>query len=261
MKQMACLFLGTGASMGIPHIGCHCRVCSSTNSKNHRLRSSVLLTVNQKKILVDCGPDYRQQALKYRIDTLDGFMLTHAHHDHTASLDELRAYRFCSCDSMPCLLSRDTLKDIQLRFSYMFATNMHSKRCVSKFNTLVLPDEAGEIEFCGVRVVYFSFMHADIMVNGFRVGSWAYITDISTYRENIFDYLKGVETLVISALQFAPSPLHFSVDEAIDFSRRVGARQTWLTHIGHEMEHEHANAYLPENIRVAYDGLELTMRG
>jgi phosphoribosyl 1,2-cyclic phosphate phosphodiesterase len=249
------LFLGTGSSMGIPVIGCKCPVCQSDSHYNKRWRSSALLMMDNKKILIDCGPDFREQALRYRIDQLDGVIVTHAHHDHTAGFDELRIFSLRAQQAIPCLLSADTLTDLKKRFYYIFDENGPYAAQTAKFQLQLLESERGETLFVGHHIRYFSFRQGGMLVNGFRFNNLAYISDIRDYSEEIFDDLKGVETLVISALRFSPTPLHFSVDEAVDFSRRVGAERTWLVHIAHELDHEKINAYLPPNVRLAYDGL------
>lgn len=250
------LFLGTGGSMGIPVIGCHCSVCSSKNPHDKRTRTSALIKTGNQNILIDCGPDYHQQALKFHIETLDGLILTHSHNDHTAGLDELRIYTARSRKSLPCLLSKETAEEIRSRFSYFFHSRSQSQMIVSKVNLSILEKERGDVDFLGLKIRYFTFEQAIMKVNGFRIGNLAYVSDIRTYPETIFEDLADVDFLILSALRYTPSELHFSIDEAIDFSRRVGARKTWLTHIAHEVEHDQANAYLPENIQLAYDGLE-----
>lgn len=244
--------------MGIPVIGCDCEVCQSTNPCNKRLRSSVLLTIDGKKILIDCGPDYRFQALQYDIRTLDGLILTHSHYDHTAGVDELRVYVMRNKQPIPCLLGHETLRDLEQRFYYLFNTDDKSDVLKAKFDLQILKDKRGMTEFLGIKILYTSFEQAGMRVNGFRFGNLAYISDIRKFDEIIYEDLKGLDTLIISALRFTPSHLHFSIDEAVAFIQRCGAKKGWLMHISHEVEHLHANAYLPENIRMAYDGLEIS---
>ncbi len=256
MKTSASLrFLGTGGSMGIPVIGCDCSVCTSSDPNNKRQRTSALLTVGDKKILIDCGPDFHAQALHFHINTLDGVILTHAHNDHTAGLDELRVYHMRSHKPLPLLLSQATYDDIKQRFNYIFTKEDTFYKLTSKFEIKLLSDERGKVEFLGIPLSYLTYEQARMKVNGFRFGNLAYITDIRDYPETIFADLKGVETLVLSSLRFTPSPLHLSLDEAVEFAQRAGARKTWLMHIAHELDHERSNAYLPENIKLAYDGL------
>lgn len=250
------LFLGTGGSMGVPVIGCHCPVCSSDDPHNKRLRPSALLKVGGKNILIDCGPDFRQQALKFGIDQLDGTILTHAHNDHTAGIDELRVYYMHTHHSLPLLLSDETAQDIKARFAYIF-TKERFYKLLPTFELHEFTGERGEVEFLGLQIGFHSYLQAGMTVHGYRIGNLAYLTDIKDYDEAIFPFLKGVDLLVLSALRFTSSPLHFTVDEASSFAQQAGAKMTWLTHLAHELDYEETNARLPENVRLAYDGLEI----
>jgi len=260
MNNTNLLFLGTGGSMGIPVIGCSCAVCHSTNPKNQRMRPSVLLQYSGKQLLIDCGPDFHQQAIKHRINHLDGLILTHAHNDHTAGLDELRALFMVSKTPMTCLLSKETYSDIARRYDYMMKAPKPVQGVaplISKFNFCEIPHDVCSMEFLGAHWDIFSYHQIGMKVNGFRSGSFAYVTDIRDYEESIFENLQNLDVLVLSALRFTPSPFHLSVDEAIEFAKRVGAKKTFLNHIAHELDHAHAEAYLPEGIYCAYDGLEI----
>lgn len=251
------IFLGTGASLGVPVIGCKCSVCHSDNPFNRRLRPSVLIQLDQKQFLIDSGPDFRQQALQNHIHHLDGLLLTHAHHDHTAGLDDLRAIYYHRSEPLPTLLSFDTARDIQKRFEYLFKPNPYLVDQPSRFGLQILPEKEGTIVFEGIKVGYVNYVQGGMQVNGYRLGSLAYLSDIRDFEDSIFTSLIGVKTLIISALRFTTSPLHLSVDEAVDFANRVGAEHVWLTHISHDLDHEKANAYLPSHIRLAYDGLSI----
>lgn len=255
-KSSTFLFLGTAGSMGIPVIGCSCSVCASSDRHNKRMRPSALLTINDKKILIDCGPDFHAQAIHYCITALDGVIFTHSHYDHTAGIDELRVYHMRRGVALPCLLSKSTAEDIVVRFPYIFAPDADYNKLVAKFNLQLLPEERGVTDFLDIPIRYFSYEQAHMQVNGFRFGNLAYVTDIRHYPETIFEDLKDVEILILSALRYKLSHLHLSVDEAVEFAQKVGAKQTWLNHLAHDLEHEKTNAYLPENIRLAYDGLQ-----
>lgn len=251
------LFLGTGGSVGVPVIGCSCAVCQSHDPRNQRLRPSVLLRYAKRLFLVDVGPDFRVQALRYGITHLDGLLLTHAHHDHTAGFDDLRPIYYKRGSPLPVLLSRETAQDIQRRYHYLFQPEPGQENFETRFNLQLLPEDQGEVIFENVAIRYVVYTQGGMRVNGYRIGNVAYISDIRHFHSSIFDHLKGTKDLIVSALRYVPSPLHFSVDEAIDFAKQVGAERVWLTHISHELEHEHTNAYLPANMKVAYDGLEI----
>lgn len=249
------LFLGTGGSLGIPVVGCRCHVCRSTSPFNQRLRPSGLVTVGKRRFLIDCGPDFRQQALRYDLDTLDGILFTHSHQDHIAGVDELRIYRTRSKKALSCLLSEATAVDLKTRYPYIFNGGGHEK-LTAKLDLQLLEGRQGVTTFEGLRIGYVSYEQAGMQVNGFRFGNFAYLSDVSHYSDEIFSELVGVEILVVSALRFTTSQFHLSVDQAVAFAERVGAKQAWLTHIAHELEHEATNRYLPAHVRMAFDGLE-----
>lgn len=241
--------------MGIPVIGCHCPVCSSTEVYNKRLRPAALITVDEKNILIDAGQDYRTQALRYHIDDLDGVIFTHAHHDHTAGIDDLRVYYMRDKEPLPCLLSQATANEIKTRYDYIFSKKRSQDKLIPKLALKVLEGERGVVDFLRLKISYFTYTQAGMPVNGYRFGNLAYVSDIRHYPETILEDLSGVEVLVLSALRDQPSPMHFSISEAVNFAAKVGASQTWLTHIAHEVDHESVNGRLPSNIQLAYDGL------
>lgn len=258
MSKGVFVIIGSGGSMGIPVVGCRCEVCCSHSAQNKRLRPSALVKFEGRNFLIDCGPDFRQQALNYHIDHLDGVIVTHAHHDHTAGLDELRIYTLRSGNPLPCLLSDETLEELKVRFYYIFEDKPgNGPKLTTNLKTECLQGDSGDYVFEGLPLSYISYVQGGMKVNGFRFGNLAYLTDIKGYNDTIFPGLQGLETLVVSALRYTPSPLHFTVDDAIAFAQKVGAKQTWLTHIAHELDAERTNAYLPDSIRVTYDGLEL----
>jgi phosphoribosyl 1,2-cyclic phosphate phosphodiesterase len=252
------LFLGTGASMGIPVVGCNCEVCHSPLTFNQRLRPSVLIKAHFKQFLIDVGPDFRFQALSHKIHSLDGVLLTHAHQDHTAGIDDLRPIYYKRITSLPLLLSKETSEEIERRYRYLLTPAFDQKDFVERLHLQLLPISLeGEIEFGGVKIGYVTYEQGGMSVNGFRFGDLAYLSDIRTFPDTIFQALKGLKILVISALRYTSSPLHFSIDEAIDFANKIGVEKVWLTHISHELEHDKVNAYLPKHVKLAYDGLEI----
>ena len=253
-EQVRLLFLGTGGSMGIPVIGCTCAVCQSNDSKDRRLRPSVLLHIGSKKILVDSGPDYRTQALLYKIHHLDGVIITHAHHDHTAGIDDLRAYHLFDKHPLPCLMSDATAQDLFVRYDYIF-NGFKKQTLVPKLSVEQFSAKRGRHVFLGIPFDYFTYTQGGMEVNGFKVGSLGFVSDVKEYPPSIFEDLKGIKTLVISALRFETSPLHLSVNEAVEFSKKTGAEKTYLTHISHDLSHHEVSLKLPPGISMAYDGL------
>ncbi|MCH9625865.1 MAG: Ribonuclease BN [Chlamydiales bacterium] len=251
------LFLGTGGSAGIPMVGCHCSVCSSLEPKNKRLRPSGLLTIDGKKLLIDTGPDFRTQALRYGIDHLDGVLLTHSHFDHVAGLDELRSYYLIDRKPLAVVIPKPTLADLKKRYDYLFRAKSWGVSLTAQLEFQVLESERGETQFLDIPIRYTCFEQAGMPVTGYRFGSFAYISDIRVYPESIFEDLSGVKTLVLSALRHELSLMHLNIEEAIEFAQKVGAKKTYFTHMGHELEHISTNQNLPTGFELAYDGLLL----
>lgn len=260
MKEGKFLFLGTGASMGIPVIGCTCRVCSSLASQNKRLRPSGLIEARGKRFLIDVGPDFREQALKFGITHLDGLLLTHVHFDHIAGIDDLRAFYFIHKTKIPCLLSKETLEDLKIRYHYLFRPMAEHTTMSAQIEFEPLETDFGEVDFQGIRIKYMSYFQGKTKVTGFRLGDFAYVSDIRTYTDELIDSLKGVNTLVVSALRERLSPVHFSVNEAVEFAQKIGAKKTYFTHIAHELDHVETNKKLPPGIELGYDGQQFHFR-
>jgi phosphoribosyl 1,2-cyclic phosphate phosphodiesterase len=251
------LFLGTGASMGTPVMTCRCPVCTSKNPFDHRLRPAGLLKLGQERILIDSGPDLRQQALKFGIDRLDAVLITHTHFDHIAGLDDLRVYYFLHKKTLPCLLSKDSYQEIQERTPYFFKKSNDDVMGGSRFNFQVIKDDFGMEAFAGRRWQIMTFEQGGMKVTGYRLGSFAYVMDLKHFSSDIYQALKGVEVLVMSALRYTASPAHLSMEEAVAFASKVGAQQTWFSHIAHDLDHETTNQQLPPGVKLAYDGLEI----
>jgi phosphoribosyl 1,2-cyclic phosphate phosphodiesterase len=243
--------------MGTPVVTCECAVCRSKDPHDRRLRPAGLMTVGGKRLLFDTGPDFREQALKIGLRDLDGVVLTHTHFDHIAGIDDLRVYYFIHNKTLPCMLSQESYDDLKLRYSYFFKKSEDDVMGPSRFDFQILKGDFGTAEFLGLKWGYLSYHQNQMKVTGYRLGKFAYVLDIRDYSEKIVEALKGVEVLVLSALRLTPSPAHLSLEEAVEFARKVGAKMTWFSHIAHNLGHEEGNKKLPPNIRLAYDGLEI----
>jgi len=251
------LFLGTGASMGTPVLTCRCPVCLSSNPLNKRLRPSALISIGEKKFLIDAGPDLREQALRAGLQRLDGLLLTHTHFDHIAGIDDLRVFPVLHKKTVPCLLSEESLQDLKRRYHYFFDGPKDDVMLGGRFRFQLLEGDAGTADFEGFKWGYFSYAQNKMKVAGLKIGNLAYVLDIRDFDERVYAALKGVEILVLSALRYTTSPAHLSLEQAVAFAKKVGARQTWFSHIAHEMEHEEASLKLPPGVRLAFDGLEI----
>lgn len=252
------MFLGTGGSLGVPEVGCHCGVCRSTNPENQRFRSAGLLTINDKKLLIDVGPDIRSQALTFQIERLDGVLITHPHYDHIGGLDDLRIYYFLQKKPLPCLLSRDSLSELQQRYHYMMRPIVPGKSITAQIDFQVLDQDFGVQSFLDIPIEYMTYTQTGMNVTGFRIGGFAYISDIREYTDEVIQRLQGIDLLILSALRHTPTLMHFSLDEAVAFSRHIQAKRTYFTHIAHDLDHDTTNRMLPSDIRLGYDGLELS---
>lgn len=240
--KMEVQLLGTGGSFGIPGIGCHCSVCRSKNPKNQRLRSSCLVKCDGMLTLIDPSPDIRQVCLRYGIEHIDRVLVTHYHEDHIGGFNDLRPLFIKNHGSqLPLYLSEESLSVVQMRFAYL----MH------RFEIHKLQGSEGKSD----GFSYFSYRQGDVGVTGFRFGCFAYVTDIKEHRDEIFGELEGVEALVIGALNWKGTGLHFSLEEAMEFCQQVGAKQVIFTHISHEIEHEETNRKLPKGFTLGYDGM------
>lgn len=253
---MKLTILGSGTSNGVPQIGCHCRTCRSTDPRDRRLRCSSLIESDSgTRILIDCGPDFRQQIMPLPSQHLDAIFITHEHYDHVGGLDDLRPVQLFNVNVYAEQLCADHLMQ---RIPYCFTPKEKRYPGVPSINLeqmdLHVPVKVGD-----VTVIPFRVMHGLLPIAGFRIGTLAYITDMSTLPDSEWEYVAGAETLVVNALHHRPHPSHQTVEQAIEFARKVNARQTYFIHMSHfVLPHADEEALLPDNIHLAYDGLEIT---
>lgn len=249
-------FLGTGTSQGVPVIGCDCEVCTSKDPKDNRLRTSALLETKDTRILIDCGPDFRQQILKQPFRKIDGVLLTHIHYDHVGGIDDLRP--FCRLGDVDIYANKDTVDGLHQTMPYCFAEHLYPG--VPKLRLHVIekhiPFKIGDIEILPIEV-----MHDKLPILGYRFGNMAYITDMKTIHDDELPYLQGIDTLVENALRWEKEHhSHQLVKDAIAFSRKLGVKRTFLTHLTHKIGlHVVADKRLPEGFHFAYDGLRISL--
>jgi len=248
-------FLGTGTSQGVPVIGSHHPVCLSENPKDKRLRSSVLITTpHQKKILIDCGPDFRQQMLTNHEEDVHAVLITHEHNDHVIGLDDLRPLIFKNLENMPIFAMERVGKEIKNRFPYAFANDRYPGAPAFDLHSVYEPFQILDTEIIPVEVI-----HGKIPILGYRIGNLAYITDASKIMDEELLKLQHLDVLIINALRKSdPHPSHYILPEALELIDRLNPKKAYLTHISHHLGfHDEVEAELPENVHLAYDGLEI----
>ncbi len=250
---MRLLFLGTGTSQGIPVVGCTCSTCQSTDVRDRRLRSSVYIEAGESKFLVDTSPDLRQQLLTHHITDLDAILFTHEHNDHTAGLDDVRPINFLQRKSIPAYADDRVSKDLTIRYPYVFGNSHYPGSPQVELNRL----EAGKSHIiAGQSIEALAVIHGNLNILGFKINDLAYITDASALPDATVEAIKGVKVLVLNALQPTPHHAHFSLDQAVAMALEIGAEQTYLTHMSHQLGPVHVwSKLLPPEIFAAHDGL------
>jgi len=249
-SEMRLTFLGTGTSCGVPTIGCQCYTCSSTDPHDKRLRCSALIETAQTRLLIDCGPDFRQQIMPQPFRKIDGILITHAHYDHMGGMDDIRPY--CQFGEINVYADPIARQGMLQMLPYCFAEHRYPGVPAIQLHEIHKHEafRIGDLE-----ILPFQVMHHDLPILGYRIGSLAYITDMKTIAPEELPYIEGCDTLVVNALRQKPHHSHQTLDEAVAFAKRVGARQTWLIHSSHDIgRHAEINASLPANIQMAYDG-------
>jgi len=255
---MKVTILGSGTSQGVPVIACNCSVCSSDNSKDVRLRSSIMFTVNDENYVVDSGPDFRQQMLRENVQSLRAVLYTHEHKDHIAGMDDVRAFNFKEKRDMEIFCSNSVEEALRREFYYVFGANTYPgipKVNLNRINKdkFVLP--------CGESITPIEVMHYKMPVLGFRVKDFTYITDAKTISEEEKQKVKGSKILIVNALRKEEHISHFNLNEALAFIKEINPEQAFLTHISHLFgKHEEIEQELPENVKVAYDGLTIEIK-
>lgn len=250
---MKITFLGTGTSVGVPMIACECEACISEDSRDKRLRTSIFIEVGSQKIVIDIGPDFRQQMLRAKIKNIDYVLLTHEHNDHMIGVDDLRPYNFIQRKDMPIYGEKRVLDEIKLRFEYAFIPHPYPGIPQFRLNTIE-PDKSftlGDIEVVPIRL-----MHGTLPIFGFRFGDFCYLTDVKTIPESEFKKLKGIKVLVLNALRKKAHHSHLTLDEAIEMAEKIGAETTYFTHFSHDLGAVSSwELSLPNGVKAAYDGL------
>jgi phosphoribosyl 1,2-cyclic phosphate phosphodiesterase len=247
------LVLGSGTSQGVPLIGCECATCRSADPRDTRSRASIFITLSDgPSILVDTSPDLRAQALAHRIGRVDAILYTHSHADHVLGLDDVRRFNWLQREAIPCYGDERTLGDVRRVFAYAFDDKSAKGGGIPR---VVLFPVAGEFSIGRATFTPIPLLHGDRQIFGYRLGSFAYLTDCSGIPDLSWPLLSGVNTLILDALRDRPHPTHFSVGEALEVVSRLSPERTYLTHMCHDLPHAATCARLPAGVELAYDGL------
>ncbi|HNO70959.1 MAG TPA: MBL fold metallo-hydrolase [Bacteroidia bacterium] len=253
---MKVTFLGTGTSQGVPIIGCKCIVCTSTNPKDNRLRTSVMIEVNDKRFVIDTGPDFRQQMLTEKVDNLTAVIYTHEHRDHVAGMDDLRAFNYVLRRRMDLYATIKTQTSLKEQFSYAFSENKYPG--IPEVNLHTIENKPFTIEGVEFKPILVKHMYLDVL--GFRIGDFTYITDANAISDEEKKKVTGSQIVVLNALRREPHPSHFTFAEAVQLAQELKCKTTYLTHISHQLGlHDEVEKEMPPAIKLAYDGLSLIL--
>ena len=252
-SEIEVVCLGTGTSHGIPMIGCDCEVCTSSDPRDKRLRPAIAVSWGERTFLVDTTPELRLQCLTYDIRRADAVLFTHHHADHLAGLDDLRPFNWLMQTELRCYGMEATLERVRQMFPYAFEDDPDWPSHKPELRLVPIGEEP--LTLFGRRIVPIPLMHGPLPVLGYRFGRFAYCTDCNYIPERSMARLEDLEVLILDAVRLSPHPTHFNLEQAVEAAGRIGARQTYFTHIAHQIKHEPTNAELPEGMELAYDGL------
>jgi phosphoribosyl 1,2-cyclic phosphate phosphodiesterase len=249
-------FLGTGTSQGVPVIGCTCEVCRSLDYRDKRFRTSIHIDVNGQSFVIDTGPDFRQQMLRENIPRIDAVIFTHAHRDHTAGLDDVRAYNFIQQMNMPVYGTPAVLEQLRTEYAYAFAKNVYPG--IPRLDLYEINENTFSLN--NIQITPLPVKHMNLPVLGFRINNFSYITDANHIPDDTLRKMEGTEVLVLNALQKEKHVSHFNIEEAIEQVRKIKPRQTYFIHISHKLGlHADISKELPANISLAFDGQQIDM--
>ena len=248
--------LGTGSSQGIPVVACNCKVCKSNDSKDKRLRTSIMITIDGKNIVIDSGPDFRHQMLRENVDKIDAIVFTHQHKDHTGGLDEIRAFNWVNKQAVDIYAEERVLNSLESSFEYVFSKIKYPGAPEINIHTIdEIPFNIGNTHIVPIRG-----MHMKLPVLGYRINNFAYLTDFNFIEKNQLKKLEGIEVLILNSLRHETHISHYSLSESLDLIKKINPQKAYLTHISHQMGlYSEINPTLPQNVELAYDRLVLNI--
>ena len=250
--------LGSGTSVGVPTIGCDCRVCLSSDPRDKRLRPSILVSYHGRNVLIDTGPDFRAQALRAGFHTLDAVLYTHAHADHILGLDDVRPFNYGRQENIPIYARPDALATIKRVFRYVFEQANHCGG-IPRLEAFALEDDG--VNLFGLHFLPVPILHGDRTIVGFRFGRAAYLTDHSDIPPESIPLIEGLDVLFLDGLRHTPHPTHSTIERSLRWVDQLRPARAYFTHICHELAHEETNRTLPANVELAYDGLQIVVGG
>lgn len=256
---MKITILGCGTSSGVPTITCDCKTCTSINPKDNRLRCSILIqTENQKNIVIDSSPDFRQQVLRYKIPKIDSLIFTHPHFDHIGGFDDIRPFNY-KFGTIPIYANQITLDGLKSTFKYAFETPFQTGGGVPEVEINIINEEQ-QFSIDGIEFTPILLKHGKMDVLGFRINDFAYCTDVNFISETSMNKLQNLDVLILDALRFEKHNTHFTVDEALEIIRILKPKKSYLTHLSHQINYDELSEKLPENVFLCYDGLILDIK-
>ncbi len=251
---MKITFLGTGTSQGIPMIANNAPVCLSTDTKDKRLRSSVMISWNDVNYIIDCGPDFRQQMLRENIQSINGVLFTHEHSDHTAGIDDLRPFTY-QMGEVPVYAQERVLKNLKVRFDYIFKTE-NRYAGAPKLKEHIITNQSFDLD--GMQVTPIEIFHGDLPITAYRFGNVAYITDLKTMVDQEKEKLQNLDVLIVNALRIEEHPTHLNLEEALAFVEEIKPKRAYFSHISHKLGfHAEVEKILPKNVFLSYDGMQV----
>ena len=256
MASLQLTVLGSGTSMGVPPLGCHCSVCESRDPFDKRMRPSVLLSYAGHNVVIDTSPDFRSQAMREHMDRLDAVIYTHGHADHILGLDDIRPFNMKQKGVVPIYAAADTLATLQRQFSYIFDDTPNGNLLPG----VKLHAIDGPFDLFGLTIIPVAAMHGPQPVLGFRFGKCAYLTDFISVPPESKELLRGLDDFILDALRYVPHPMHSNVEQSLALVGELQPKRAWFTHICHDLGHAETNARLPENVRLSHDGLRIEVQ-